>query len=392
MANSKIVCYPVGNGDMTLVKLNDINNTTILIDMNVRKASHDDNEEECYDVMTHLRDELNTDTEGRYYIDAFILTHADKDHISGLEDNFYLDSIDNYKEKDLENELIVINEMWSTRRFSKRSSDDHKLCPDAKAFNKEMKRRVNLFKDTQDIQKEGDRAIVIANKDDDIENMEDITYTLDTTITMVNQRSLNNLKITPIGPLEQQDEESDDDFNSNDKNRGSMVFQMIVTQGSTDTKLLFTGDATAEIWEYYNGMYKDLLEYDVLHLAHHCSWYSIGRKDSETSEYIKSEPALNALSHAVDKNTAIMISSSKEILDDENNPPHYNAKQEYLNLIDDKENFLCTQENIKDESVEPIVIEITAFGTQVMKNPSVSKFATGAAATSSQRHEHGQVK
>ena len=56
MSKSKIIFYPVDNGNMILVKLKD--NTTILIDMHIRKKSHDDNEEDFYDVLSHLKNNL----------------------------------------------------------------------------------------------------------------------------------------------------------------------------------------------------------------------------------------------------------------------------------------------------------------------------------------------
>jgi len=115
--NPKIIFYPVDNGNMVFLKLKD--NTTILIDMHIRKKSHDDYVEEFYDVLSHLKDNLEKDSKGRYFVDAFILTHLDKDHIGGLEDNFYLGSLDDYKEKD--KDKIIIKEAWSSERFWKRN-------------------------------------------------------------------------------------------------------------------------------------------------------------------------------------------------------------------------------------------------------------------------------
>ena len=54
--NSKIIFYPVDNGNMILLKLED--NTTILVDINVRKKSSDKNEKDFYDVISHLKENL----------------------------------------------------------------------------------------------------------------------------------------------------------------------------------------------------------------------------------------------------------------------------------------------------------------------------------------------
>jgi len=132
--NSKIIFYPVDNGNMILLKLKD--NTTILIDMHIRKKSHDENAEKFYNVLPDLKDNLEKDNKGRYFIDAFILTHLDHDHIAGLEDNFYLGAIDDYSNTDKNDEKIVIKETWSSDRFRQRQTDDRNFSDDAKAYNK----------------------------------------------------------------------------------------------------------------------------------------------------------------------------------------------------------------------------------------------------------------
>ena len=388
MANSKMVFYPVGNGDMTLLKLNDSNSTTILIDMNVRNASHDDGQDEYYDVMSHLKSNLKKNSLGRYYVDAFILTHGDADHISGLENNFYLGDIDRYSNKDKENEKIIINEMWSSCRFCKRKSNDNTLSNDARAFNKEMKRRVKLFKDSQSIQKEGNRARIIGSDHNNTETVKGIVSELEDNIKYINNRYLSDFKIIPLGPLDQQETEDDDDFNNN-KNRGSLVLQLTVSQNSRENKILLTGDAEASIWEYNEELYdSDLLEYDILHLPHHCSFYSIGTKNKD-GDYIVLDNAFNALSHAKNKDTAIIISSSVEIVDDDKNPPHYKAKQEYLKIINNKKNFYCTEEHLEDKKLAPIEIELTSAGTQKVAGPSISKVSTASTVSSGKAYEHG---
>lgn len=54
--NAKIIFYPVDNGNMILLKLED--KTTILVDINVRKKASDNDEEDYYDVMSHLKENL----------------------------------------------------------------------------------------------------------------------------------------------------------------------------------------------------------------------------------------------------------------------------------------------------------------------------------------------
>ncbi|CAA6806540.1 MAG: Metallohydrolase [uncultured Sulfurovum sp.] len=385
--NPKIIFYPVDNGNMIFIKLKD--NTTILIDMHIRKKSHDDNAEEFYDVLSHLKDSLEQDSQDRYFLDAFILTHLDHDHIAGLKDNFYLGAIDDYKDKDKKDEKIIIKETWSSERFWKRETNSIKLSDDAKAYNKEMRRRANLHKSNDEvIQKEGDRAIIIGDDEDD-EGYNKIIHKVRQSTSKVNNNIKSNFKINILGPLEQQENEDKETFDT--KNRGSIILQLEIKVGSYTNKVLLTGDAEVDVCEYMNDKYNsDKLEYDILCSPHHCSMASLGRKKDKNKKggYIISQKAKEALSHA--KNGATIISSSKEILDDDKNPPHYEAKQEYIKIINNKkDDFLCTGEYPKKSSVEPIIIEFTSAGTHLKTGSSKSKAGVATESSSKNIYPHG---
>jgi beta-lactamase superfamily II metal-dependent hydrolase len=381
--NSKIIFYPVDNGNMILIKLKD--KTTILIDMHIRKKSHDDNAEEFYDVLSHLKENLEKDSKGRYFVDAFILTHLDKDHIGGLEDNFYLGSLD--KEKDKDKDKIIIKETWSSERFWRRETEKITLSTDAKAYNKEMRRRVKLHKNSgEKIQKQGDKAIIIGNKDGEHDK---IIYKIGDTISKVNSKNLDYFKMNILGPLEQQENEDKETFDA--KNRGSVVLQLEIKVGAYTNKVLLTGDAEVDVWEYMHNKYDSKkLEYDILCTPHHCSMASLGRKKDKNKKgnYIISKNAKKALSYA--KEGAIIISSSKEILDDDKNPPHYEAMKEYKKILKPKNgDFICTGEYPKKSDIEPIVIEFTSAGTQLKTGGSKSKIGAGTESSAKTIYPHG---
>lgn len=75
--SAKITFFPVGNGDTTLLELE--SGRTVLIDVNIRAAA-DDPDDDTPDVAKMLRNRLKPDSEGRLYVDAFLLSHPDKDH------------------------------------------------------------------------------------------------------------------------------------------------------------------------------------------------------------------------------------------------------------------------------------------------------------------------
>ena len=58
---SSLTFFPVTNGDMTLVRLD--NGQTIIIDLNIRGAA-DDDDDDTPDVATDLRDRLKRDKQG----------------------------------------------------------------------------------------------------------------------------------------------------------------------------------------------------------------------------------------------------------------------------------------------------------------------------------------
>jgi beta-lactamase superfamily II metal-dependent hydrolase len=348
------------------------------------KKASDDKEENFFNVMSHLKENLEKDSQGRYFVDAFVLTHLDEDHIRGLQDNFYLGGIDQYNDKN--NEKIIIKETWSSERFWKRETESITLSDDAKAYNKEMRRRANLHKDNREqIQKEGNRAIIIGDEEDD-EGYNNIIHKVGRSTSKVNNQIKSNFKINILGPLEQQENEEKENFEA--KNRASVILQIEITISGYVNKILLTGDAEVDAWEYIREKYNDsLLEYDILCAPHHCSMGSLGRKNSE-DKYDISDDALEALSQA--KDGAIIISSSKEILNDDKNPPHYDAKQEYLKIVSSDDDFICTEEYPDSKNVEPIVIEFTSGGPQLKSGTSTSKIGTASGASSQAIYPHGR--
>ena len=72
MSYTKIAFLPVDNGNMTFIKLNDVNETTILYDMYIREKATNPNDK-TFDVLQYLKDNLKTDSKGRHFVDVFIL-------------------------------------------------------------------------------------------------------------------------------------------------------------------------------------------------------------------------------------------------------------------------------------------------------------------------------
>lgn len=387
MGFSKIVFFPVGkkNGGMTLLKLNDTDNTTILIDSSIGDEPIADH---C-DVNQELRDRLPKDANGRPYVDAFILTHRHEDHIKGFTKHFHIGSLDDYK--DNENELkIIIREMWSSHIFWKPSSETYKLCPDAKAFNKEMKRRVDLYKENQSIQPEGDRSIIIGKDPEGrTDGLDAINYDIGASFYKINNRNISSkLKGLVLSPIEQQKDEEDECFTN--MNRQSVVLQLIISQGAEKNKILITADAECLVWETLWKQYKDdvdKLEYHILMAPHHCSWHSLSYdSQAEDDDPQVCKEAKKALSQA--KEGAFIVSQSKIIKDSDEDPPSQAAKDEYLSIVSDDQ-FLCTNEFPDKKKPEPLEFDLTGDGPQKRSVKEKPKIAVAASASAKEAYSHG---
>lgn len=387
MTSSTLTVFPVGskNGGMILLKFNDVYKTTVLIDCAIGDGLIAD----YCDVNQELRQRLPLDSKGRPYVDAFILTHRHEDHLKGLQKHFYLGDLDKYNEGEEELKIIV-KELWSTYLFWKPASECYSLCDDAKAFNKEMKRRVELYRDSELIQSEGNRAIIIGkDPDGKTDGLGEINYDIEDTFTKVNNRDLyGKLKGYILSPIEKQEGEDDEAFI--DKNRQSIVLQLTVSQNDYDNKILVTGDAECLVWDTLWDRYQDstsVLEYDILFAPHHCSWHSISY-DSQSQDDSPEvcENAIKALGQS--KNNAFIVSQSKIIKGSDEDPPSVEAKSEYVSLVGEKQ-FICTNEFPDEKQPVPLEFNLTGYGPQKKGIKEKSKLSQAALSSTREAYPHG---
>ena len=370
---SKIKFYPVDNGDTVLIK---VDKTTIQIDANIR--SNDD----CYDVMSDLLDEFSKDGEGKYHLDLFMLTHPDEDHCHGIDTYYYLGDPDKYTDEDLENDLVIIDELMVTPMLF----SDATSAP-AKALKKEAERRRKLWdENSSDKTKAGNRLVIIGYDGD--KKYENVTsYIPGETIKKVNGKSITLLEFFVHSPFKDSLVEGKAEA---DKNETSIVMQARFKYTSTDTDpaalYLFGGDADHYIWEEIQNQSKahgndDKLDFDIFMAPHHCSWTyfnDVPYKKGETDEPVESSKDL-IKDHKM--TGAVIIASSKQIKDDDDNPPHYPAKEEYVKLIG-SDKFISLVEEPDSKNPKPVVYEVTSTGFQ-RKDKNQQNGSAGAAISSS---------
>lgn len=383
--SAKFVFFPVDNGDMTLIRLADNVSTTLLIDIHVRKAADDPNDQ-TPDVAKLLRERLLKDRNERPYVDAFLLSHPDKDHCSGLVKHFWLGSPDDYPDDDLPQteKRIVIRELWSSPMVFRRASKNLPLCDDAKAFNKEARRRVKYWRENG-FAGEGNRILILG--EDENGKTDDLTEILireKETINKINGCSTGGyFSAKLLAPFPKQDDDDDELLLS--KNHSSVVLNIGLSayQWATPTRFLTGGDAEVAIWERLWKKYENTpeeLSYDLLQAPHHCSWHTLSYDSwSKYKEEAKvSNDARDALGQARDG--AIIVASSKKILDDDVDPPCIRAKTEYLAILRPVDgSFLCTGD-IKGSNT----LELTPQSDgSVIRKVAATTTAAGIAVSSS---------
>lgn len=358
---AKIEFFPVDNGDMTLITLD--SGRTILVDVNIRKAADDEDDEEATDVATLLRDRLERDGDGRLYVDAFLLSHPDEDHCRGLDRHFHLGKPGDWSKKA---DKILIREMWSSPIVFRRKKDvDGAVCGDAEAWWAEARRRVKLYRDTKAKSSilDGDRIQVLGkDKDGKTDDLTDILIETDSEITKICGKSDGTFHAWLLAPHLVSKEEAEALVG---KNSSSTVVRFsIAADGSADSARFLTGgDAMVENWERVwrrNKTRTDRLSYDILLSPHHCSWHSLSYDSwSEKREKAEvSKDARSALGQAQDK--AFIVASSDEIKDDDKDPPCIRAKREYKDIVDEVGGtFLCVAEECSDGV---LLFEIEADG------------------------------
>ncbi|MDV6315729.1 hypothetical protein [Idiomarina sp. HP20-50] len=346
----KITFFPVGNGDMTLIETD--SKKKILIDCRIRQNDDYPN------ALEMLRDALGDRQDGKKVVDLFVWSHPDKDHCQGIEEHFHLGPPEEWSD---EEDLIFINEIWSSPMVYKRANrTNNKLCDDAKALRKEVKRRVELFEDKKQFES-GDRVLVLGEDENgNTDNIQDIVLHLDECCSKINGSYEESFEARLLGPASKA--ELDEEEETLGKNHSSVIINYCLSAGGKSINFLSGGDAEVACWESLEKRLSstkilEYLDYDILQAPHHCSWHSLSRDSlSDKGEDAEvCEEAMNALNRV--KDGGFIVSSSEMIEDNEKDPPAFRAKKEYESILEEKKgDFKCVANHKKNGKNIPMVI------------------------------------
>lgn len=381
MANQKntIKYYPVCNGDQSLITLSD--KTTILIDCNIRESAKGDDDEKLFDAHEDLLKSIQRDSNDIPFVDVFILTHGDQDHCRGFAKNFYQGDPSKYSKEDKDNELIRVDTMWFSPMIAEEHTND-----DEDAYQQEAERRLELHRKNDPKRNDiGNRIRIIGydgNKDyKDLNSLRSIPGDI---LTKFNEKEQDVFSVFIHSPFKDQLTSAE-----KDKNSTSIVFQARFKEKKTDTKFItlaiFGGDSDHYTWDMILDKTKksgkdkseNALDWDIFLSPHHCSWsFFNDRPQSENPE--PKDTSLEILDFKRGSSPKV-IASCKKIVAAKPNPPHNEAKKEYVKKVGDENFYNTATYNVVDDTPQPIVFEVTTQGPIKPKDQEGSSKVTGSA-------------
>jgi hypothetical protein len=347
----KLTFYPLGNADCCLIDLD--NRQKILFDYADMRDPNNDNDLRI-DLPRTLRDDLTAAGKDSYDIVAF--THADKDHINGFSEFFYLEHAKKYQDAD----RIKIGILWVPAAviLETTSNEDHRILrAEARHRLKQGKgirvfSKPDLLEDWLEEQglKLKDREHLITNAGETVPGFD---------------KSSEGVEFFVHAPFS---ESVDDDIVRND---AALVVQATFEYGAEDTQLILGADIDYNVWEdivritqYYERNKR--LEWDVFKISHHCSYTSLSdEKGEERTAPVPKVKWLFEQGHEKAK----LVSTSDPIPDeDTTQPPHRQAANYYKDVaanIDGE--FKVTMEHPKESAPKPLVITIDDSKATVKK-------------------------
>ena len=357
----KLTFFPSGNADTTLIELS--NGINILWDYANMKNLNDINDKRC-----NLSEELNKRVTNDYDIVTF--THADRDHINGFSDFFYLEHAKKYQD----NNRKKIKELWvpASVLIDNQADDEAKILKTEARYRLKNKKGIKIFSRPKKMKDWCD-------KHDDI-SYEDVKHLFIDAGKTINEFNLNEhgLEFFVHAPFYSESQNLD-------RNKSSIVVQ-VTFDDRCKTKLILGADSTHEVWQDIINITRkfnnsDKLKWDIFHISHHCSYLSLSNEKGNSITLPKDE--LNWLFKNQGNVGARLISPSKpipsigSIEDLDNNPPHRQSAKFYNSVADSLNGeFLVTMQHPNDRSPEPIVIKIdkTTCSTLEKKIKSASNY------------------
>lgn len=378
----KINFYPVNNGDCSQIILD--NGKRILLDFRQHPSGTDQDKPEI-DLSYTLRVDLKAASRDNF--DVVIFTHADKDHIEGSTEFFYLECAAKYQGED----RVKMDEMWVPASMVLESATNDEQSNEFVILRNEARHRLKQGKGIKVFSKPDELVKIMADYGIG-ENERD--YLIVDAGTLVDTFDLQNdgVEFFCHSPYKKHCE---DGVSKEIRNEAALIFNVRFKYKELIYDMFAVGDSTCEvladivnITEYHKR--EDRLGWNIFSVPHHCSYLALttsGEKGDKKTVPIDEVQRLLRYG----KKNAYMISSSKPIGSDaeaysQTQPPHVQAKNTYKEYLDEMggRKFLVTMEQPNKINPKPMKFEITMGGLSlavaVVSGASIAAAASPARA------------
>lgn len=343
--------WPVGCGDSTTVTVDE--ETIVQIDVH-HLAGAGDEDDPRVAIIDHLV-ELLPQRDGRPYLAAFGVTHADEDHCLGFKELL---------------RRVHVGDLWFSP-YILRAEDD--LSDDAEAFCGEARRRVRKNIEEGEVGS-GHRVRVIGYHDLLKEEQyaglpEDCLTPPGSAFSAIDGvEHGDHFRVYVHGPVGSEDEI--------ERNDTSLAMQVTVAEAGIPAQALLLGDlAYPGVKRVFDEGEDENLAWNILLAPHHCARSVFYFAEGEEEEPTLKQDLVDAMSEAAADPgwvvaSCVPIPASNEPRDD---PPHADARARYEEIAPD--GVLVTGEHPNEDEPEPIVFEFQDRAL-VYREPAGEKRAT----------------
>jgi hypothetical protein len=350
----KMTFYPEGNADTCLVEPE--NGEVLLFDYADR---HGDDEAARLRVNLSAALRGKLEAAGRDGFDVVAFTHLDDDHIHGVTDFFYLRHALRYQIGD----RVEIDELW----VPSAAVTEEGLKGEAAVIRAEARHRLREGEGIRVFSRPGALEDWFASEGIALDERRHL-ITDAGQVVPGRSKEVDGIEFFSHSPFAYRQNENE----LVDRNRSSLVLQATFRYGVQDARLFLSADSSREALadivriSLYHGN-GDRLEWDIMKIAHHCSYTSLG--PDKGTEVTVPVPEVARLLDEFGHEGGILVSSSDIVpAVDTDQPPHRQAKNCYQGVARKHDGeFKVTMEHPKPTRPEPLVITIDGTGAEIEK-------------------------
>jgi hypothetical protein len=346
---AKLIFYPLGNADSTLIHLAD--DRLILKDYcNYEPEGEDDRRVRLdEELRSYLKDQ------DRQHFDVVAFSHADDDHIHGAENFFWFDHAKKYQGDD----RIRILELFVPACFILETG----IGGTARVIREEAKCRFRQGSGIRVFGNPGPLEEWLQNEGVDPAARRHLITKAGTCVPGFNSTS-GQVEIFSHSPFSFRMEGDEVDRNGN-----CLVWHLTFFEHSREIRCILGADAECQAWAdiVYITTKKgndERLDWDLFRISHHCSYTALS--DEKGEDETKPWPSIVSLFERGSEG-CLLISSSDPIPDeDTTRPPHRQAAAYYRRIAREcgnEDNFIVTMDwPPSSDRPRPVVVETTAHG------------------------------